>query len=96
MRTSGAFVLGAIMGAAVVWLWGRQMEEYVGQKTRGVRTTVAEGIRAVEETAGQVLDRGGDALRRADDFLQDTKAHVSEALRAREEAIRPAPAVRNA
>jgi hypothetical protein len=96
MRTSGAFVLGAVMGAAVVWLWGRQMEEYVGQKTRGVRTTVAEGIRAVEESAGQVLDRGGDALRRADDFLQDTKAHVSEALRAGEEAIRPAPAVRNA
>ena len=96
MRTSGAFVLGAIVGAAVVWLWGRQMEEYVGQKTRGVRTTVAEGIRAVEETAGQVLDRGGDALRRADDFLQDTKAHVSEALRAGEDAIRPAPAPRNA
>lgn len=96
MRTSGAFVLGAIMGAAVVWLWGRQMEEYVGQKTRGVRTTVAEGIRAVEETAGQVLDRGGDALRRADDFLQDTKAHVSEALRAGEDVIRPAPGPRNA
>ena len=89
MRTSGAFALGAIMGAAVVWLWGRQLEEYVGQKTRGVRTTVAEGVRAVEEKAGQVLDRGGDALRRADDFLQDTKAHVSETLRAGEDAIRP-------
>jgi hypothetical protein len=37
-----------------------------------------------------VLDRGGEALRRADDFLQDTKEHVSEALRAGEEAIRPA------
>ncbi len=96
MRTGGAFVLGAIMGAAVVWLWGRQMEEYVGQKTRGARTTVAEGVRAVEETAGRMLDRGGDALRRADDFLQDTKAHVSEALRAGEDAIRAAPAPRNA
>ena len=96
MRTSGIFVLGAIMGAAVVWLWGRQMEEYVGQKTRGVRTAVAEGVRAVEEKAGQVLDRGGDALRRADEFLQDTKAHVSEALRAGEDTIRPAPAPPNA
>lgn len=96
MRTSGAFVLGAIMGAVVVWLWRREMEEYVSQKTRGVRTTVAEGVRAVGEKAGQVLDRGGDALRRADDFLQDTKAHVSEALRAGEDAIRPAPATRNA
>ncbi len=76
MRTSGAFVLGAIMGAAVVWLWGREMEEYVEEKTRGVRTRAAESVRAVEETAGKVLDRGGDALRRADEFLQDTKEHV--------------------
>ena len=92
MRTSRAFVLGAIMGATVVWLWGRQMEEYVEDRTRGVRTKAAEGVRAVEEKAGQVLDLGAQALRRADDFLQDTKEHVSEALRAGQEAIRPAPA----
>ena len=96
MRTSKAFVLGAIMGAAVVWLWGRQMEEYVKEKTRGVRTKAAEGVRAVEETTGKVLDRGGEALRRADEFLQDTKEQVSEALRAGQEAIRPAPAARKA
>jgi hypothetical protein len=94
MRTSRAFVLGAIMGAAVVWLWGREMEEYVEERTHGVRTKAAEGVRAVEETAGKVLDRGGDTLRRADEFLQDTKQHVSEALRAGEEAIRPAAASR--
>ena len=94
MRTSKAFVLGAIMGAAVVWLWGREMEEYVEEKTRGVRTKAAEGVRAIEEKAGKVLDRGGDALHRVDDFLQDTKAHVSGALRAGEQAIRPAPAAR--
>jgi hypothetical protein len=39
---------------------------------------------------------GAEALRRADDFLQDTKEHVSEALRAGQEAIRPAPAARKA
>jgi gas vesicle protein len=94
MRTSRAFVLGAIMGAAVVWLWGRQMEEYVEDRTRGVRTKAAEGVRAVEEKAGQVLDLGAQALRRADDFLQDTKEHVSDALRAGQEAIRPAPTTR--
>jgi hypothetical protein len=94
MRTSEAFVLGAITGAAVVWLWGREMEEYVAERTRGVRTKAAGGVRAVEETAGKVLDRGGDALRRADEFLQDTKQHVSEALQAGEEAIRPAAASR--
>ena len=96
MRTSRAIVLGAIMGAAAVWLWGREMEAYVEGKTRGVRTKAAEGVRAVEETAERVLDRGEDALRRADEFLQDTRAHVSETLRAGEEAIRPAPAAREA
>jgi hypothetical protein len=93
MRTTGAFVLGAIMGAAVMWLWGREMEEFVEEKARGVRTKAAEGVRAVEETAGKVLARGGEALRRVDDFLQDTKEHVSGALRAGEEAIRPVSAV---
>lgn len=96
MRTSKVFVLGAIIGATVVWLWGRQMEEYVKEKTRGVRTTAADGVRAAEEKTEQVLDRGGDALHRVDDFLQDTKEHVSEALRAGQEAIRPASAVRKA
>ena len=96
MRTSEAFVLGTIVGAAVVWLWGRDLEAYVEEKTRGMRTKAAEGVRAVEETAGKVLDRSGDALRRADEFLQDTKEHVSEALRAGEEAIRPAPAAGDA
>jgi hypothetical protein len=94
MRTSRVFVLGAIMGAAAVWLWGREMEAYVEDRTRGVRTKAAEGVRAVEETAEKVLDRGEHALRRADEFLQDTRAHVSETLRAGEEAIRPAPAAR--
>ena len=96
MRISGAFVLGVVMGAAVVWLWGREMEAYVEERTRGVRTKVAEGVRAVEEMAGKVLDHGGDVLYRADEFFQDTKEQVSEALRAGEDAIRPAPAAREA
>ena len=96
MRTSRALVLGAIAGAAVVWLWGREIEEYMEEKTRGVRTKTVERVRAIEEKAGKVLDRGGDALHRVDDFLQDTKEHVSEALRAGREAIRPAPAAKKA
>lgn len=95
MRTSGAFVLGAVLGVAVVWLWGRQIEEYAQERTRGMRVKAAEGVRAVEEKAGKLLDGGGDALHRVDDFLQDTKKHVSEALRAGQEALRPAPAARN-
>jgi hypothetical protein len=92
MRTSGALFVGAVIGAAVVWLWGREMEEYVAHKTRGVRTKAAEGIRAVEETAGKVLDRSGAGLRRVDTFLQDTKQDVTGALRAGQDAIRPVPA----
>ena len=77
MRTSEAFVLGAIVGAAVTWLWGRKIEEYV------------------ESKAGNALDRGADALRRADALLQDTKQHVRKTLRAGRDAIRPAPAATN-
>jgi gas vesicle protein len=95
MRDGRVFVLGAIVGAALVWLWGRDLGAYVEEKTRGMRTTVAEGVRAVEETAEQVLDRGGAALRRTEGLLQDTKTQVSEALRAGQEAIRPAPATKD-
>jgi hypothetical protein len=34
MRTSRAFVLGAIMGAAVVWLWGQEMGPRPGAGAR--------------------------------------------------------------
>lgn len=81
MRASGAFVLGATVGAAVVWLWGREMEEYVEETARGARMKAAEGVRAVEEKAGKVLDRGGDALRRVG-LLRDTKDEVAEVPRA--------------
>ena len=74
MRTSGALVLGAIIGAVVVWLWGREIGMYV------------------EEKAGNVLDRGGETLRRADDFLEETKADVSEAFRTGPAAMDSAPA----
>jgi gas vesicle protein len=88
MRTSRVLVLGAIIAAAAAWLWRREIEEYVEETTRGVRTKAAEGVRTVEEKAGKVLDRGGDALRRVDEFLQDTKEHVSDALHAGQNAIR--------
>lgn len=96
MRTSEAFVLGTMTGAAVVWLWGRGIADYLAEQTRGVRAGAAEGMRAVDERAGQVLDRSGHSLRRAEEFLQDTKEHVSDALRAGQEVIRPAPRTREA
>lgn len=88
MRASEGFVLGALIGAAVVWLWGREMQEYVEERTDGVRTKAADGVRAVEEQAGKVLHRAGETLHRVDEFLQDTREDVGGALRAGQEAIR--------
>jgi hypothetical protein len=95
MRTSEAFVLGTIMGGVAVWLWGREIEGYLGEKTRGVRAKAVDAMRAVEEKTGQVLDGGGNSLRRAEGVLQDTKERVSAALRAGQDAIRPAPTTRD-
>jgi hypothetical protein len=96
IRTSGAFCLGAITGAVVVWFWGKEITGYVRKQTRGVRTKAVEGIRAVEEGTGKVLDRGGEALRHAEGILQDTKEHLSEMLQKGQEAIRPAPTISGA
>jgi hypothetical protein len=92
MRTGEVFILGMITGAVAILLWGREIQGSVRGKTRAVRSKAAEGIRAVETQTGKVLDRGGSSLRRAEEFLQDTKEHVSGALRAAEDAIRPASA----
>ena len=96
MRTSEGFILGAITGAAVGWFWRREIEEYARDKTRGVRTQAAEGLRTVEKGTRKVLDRGGDALRRAEEVLQDTKEQVGNALRSGQDAIRPVPSAREA
>jgi hypothetical protein len=88
MRTSHALVLGAIGGATVAWLWGRELGAYVSERTRDVRGKAADGVRVVEEKTEQVLDRGGDTLRRADEVLRGAKEHVAGALRTAEETIR--------
>ena len=49
MRRDEAFALGAITGAVVMWLWGRDLEGRITQKTRALRTQAADGIQAVEE-----------------------------------------------
>ena len=96
MRTSEAFALGAIMGGVAVWIWGKEIEGYLGEKTRGVRTRAADAMLAVEEKTGQVLDSSGSSLRRAENVLQDTKERVSTTLRAGQDAIRPGPTTREA
>ena len=96
MRTTEAFILGTVLGGVAVWLWGREIGGYVTEKTRGVRAQAADAMRAVEERTGQVPDGSGSSLRRAEGVLQDTKERVSSALRAGQDAIRPAPTTREA
>lgn len=96
MRTYEAFILGGMTGAAIVWFGRRELEDFARDKTRGVRTRAAEGLRAVADSTGKVLDRGGHALRRAEDVLQETKAQVGDALRRGQEAICPTPSTRDA
>ena len=91
MRASEAFVFGTIIGGMAVWLWGREIEGYVGESTRGVRTRAADALRVVEEKTAQVLDSSESSLRRAEGVVQGTKERVSTALRAGQDAIRPAP-----
>jgi hypothetical protein len=91
MRNIKVFLLGAFTGGIAVWVWGKEITGYLQEQSRGVRTQAAEGIRAAEESAEQLLDRGGEALRRAEDVLRDTKAHVRETLQKGQDAIRPVP-----
>ena len=49
MRIDEAFALGAMTGAVVVWLWGKKIEDGLGEKARRIRTNAANRIQAVEE-----------------------------------------------
>jgi hypothetical protein len=50
MRARDVFAAGMITGAVVVWLWGKDIQDFLGEKTREVRTQAADAIGAVEDT----------------------------------------------
>ena len=63
-----AFVLGAIAGGAAVWLWREDIESFLEQQTRGIRTRAADSIESVEKTAETVVEtlhKGQEAIRPA-------------------------------
>ena len=49
MRSGDAFVLGALSGAVVLWLWGKKIEDSISEKAREVRTKAADRVQAVED-----------------------------------------------
>jgi hypothetical protein len=64
MRTSaGAFVLGAIVGAAVVWLWGREMEEYVEENAGKALDRGGDTLRRVGQLLQDTKDEVSEVLR---------------------------------
>jgi hypothetical protein len=80
MRTIYAFVVGAIAGGIVVLLWGREIGAYVGEAASEARAKATDGLRAVEQGAEEVLDRGVGGLRRAQEFVEEKRDKVREAL----------------
>jgi hypothetical protein len=50
MRMHEPFVLGAVTGAAVAWLWRRPIDDAFRERTRELGTKAADRAQAVEET----------------------------------------------
>jgi hypothetical protein len=73
------FILGAIVGGIVVWLWRDEMVEYVDQRTREVRSKAADRLRLVQEKAESAFDTA--------------KQRISSGLETGQEAIRPSDSV---
>lgn len=69
------FIMGAIVGGIVVWLWRDELREYVDQRTRDVRSRAADRLRLVQEKTESALDTA--------------KQRISSGLESGREAIRP-------
>jgi len=72
MRSGEAFVLGAIVGATVTWLWGRKIEEYVEAKAGTVLDRGGDTLRRADallqdtkQHVRKTLRAGRDAIRPA-------------------------------
>lgn len=51
-----SFLVGAIVGGAVMWLWGGQIRGAVDEATSGVRARAAEGLQGAADTLQSVAD----------------------------------------
>jgi hypothetical protein len=69
------FIFGALVGGLAVWYWGEEIRDYAENRTKGVRRSAANMIRAVGKKAEDVLDA--------------TKDQVSAVSTSGQDAIRP-------
>jgi hypothetical protein len=69
------FVLGAIVGAVGVWVWGEDLRRLATARTHSAREAAADAIQSVQSTAEDLFDAAKD--------------QVTSTLQAGEEAVRP-------
>jgi hypothetical protein len=63
------FILGAVTGGAIVWFWGREIREYIDERTLGLRRAVAARLQAA-----------ADSLQATADKLQSAKETIESGL----------------
>ncbi|MBI4269359.1 MAG: hypothetical protein HY615_03420 [Candidatus Rokubacteria bacterium] len=44
-----SFVAGVVVGGALMWIYGRDVREYLDERTRGARSRAAETLGAAAE-----------------------------------------------
>ena len=86
-----SFLVGAMVGGLVVWRWREEIQDYLANRTRGIRSSAADRLQSVEEKATSALDHAAIPLRRAEAALGHAKTQVRDTLRAGQDAIRPDP-----
>lgn len=45
----GSFLFGAILGGAAVWFYGRELREFIDDRTRGARGRAADTLQAASQ-----------------------------------------------
>ena len=70
------FVLGAIVGAIAVYVWGEELRRFANTKGRTARLAAADGLRSVQSTAEEIFDSAKD--------------QVTSTLQAGQDVLRPA------
>jgi hypothetical protein len=64
-----SFVLGAITGGPIVWFWGREIRQFIDERTSGIR-----------EAAAGKLQTAADSLQAAAGGIQAAKNTIESGL----------------
>lgn len=70
------FMVAAITGGVIVWIWRDELHEYLERRTRFMRAKAADQLRVVQKASENALDTA--------------KEQIRSALESGQEAIRPA------